>query len=147
MNQLIPIPAQDRDHAIARVATFLRSCLPGKKLTVIVEQAKRERTDAQGKALWGHAYRVLREFTGSELDEIHTVMCGEFFSWTEYEVMGYRRKKPRRTTTTDEHGKRDVIGIVEFCEFYAMVERKASEIGCFIPSPDPEWFLHDRKAA
>lgn len=147
MSQLI-LPATDRDQAIKRLNRFLVSCFPGKKVRVEVSVYQAPRSDAQNHALFGVAYPPLMEFMGlqgnEEKEELHRVLCGEFWGWTVYEVMGHKRKKPKRTTTRDENGQRQVIGKTLFAEFYAFVQRKGAELGVCLPDPDPEWFLRDR---
>jgi hypothetical protein len=142
--QVIEIPAKDRDAAANRVRAFLLNCLPGKGLSVRITKAKRERSDVQNKALWGLAYKVLSDNTGHEPEELHEYFCGEFFGWEEYEIFGARKKRPRRTTTRDENGKRDVISKMQCAEFFDFIQRRADAVGIYIPNPDPMWFMHEQ---
>lgn len=136
MTEII-LPETDRGEKIAaRVVPFLESCLPGKKLRVTVEQYRPERSDAQNNSLWGVAYKSLSDETGHSKDELHEHFCGEHFGWTEREVMGRVKQVPRRTTTKNEVGQRDVIPTVEMMAFYETVQRKASEMGFYVPSPN-----------
>ena len=140
----IRIPAEPADARIAvigRVTTFLIAAYPGKPIRVDVEQDKPERSSDQNAALFGLAYKTIRMETGNDVEELHQWACGEYFGWTEYEVMGQRKKRPVRTTTTDEHGKREVMGKLDFADFFSFVQRKAAEFGIFIPDPDPRWKL------
>lgn len=139
----IVIPADDREAAIQEVARFLAACFPGKKLALTVEAWKQERSSRQNRALFGHAYRVICEETGADKDELHRDFCIAFFGLRVQKCMDFEHRMPLRTTTHDENGERDVIGMDEFRVFYADVERKASEFGIFIPAPDPRWFLND----
>jgi hypothetical protein len=59
-------------------------------------------------------------------------MCEKFFGTKE--ILG--STKPIRTTTTDESGKRDVIPMDKFQEFYAMAQRIGAELGVYVPDPD-----------
>lgn len=152
LDQDIEIPAEGRDRKIDSLAAFLRTVMPGKALCVKVTLKKRQRSDAQNNALFGVAYPPLMEFMGlrgeQEKEELHETLCGLFFGWHHYELLGEARKKPKRTTTRNEQGKRDVIPVTEFMAFYAFVQQRGAEIGCYIPDPDPNWFAtHDRKAA
>lgn len=108
-------------------------------LDVEVKPHKQTRSSDQNAALFGLAYKTIREQTGNDIAELHQWACGEFFGWTEYEVMGQRKKRPMRTTTTDEAGKRKVMSKTEFAEFFGFVQMKAAEFGIFIPDPDPNW--------
>lgn len=142
MRQQFLIRPDHRGADVERMGAFARQCLPGKKLRVTVEEWQQTRSSPQNKALFGHAYKILGQHLGYQAEELHTVFCGEFFGWAEYEVMGQVRKKPRRTTTTDENGKRSVLGTKEFSEFFEMVQRRAAELGVFIPDPRADHHLY-----
>lgn len=138
---------QPRDRMIERICAFLKILGTDKDWQVVVERKKRERSNPQNNALFGVAYKVLREFTGHTLDELHSHFCRSYFGEVEYEVMGKLYKRPRRTTTTDENGKRDVLSTLEFCDFYRFVQLQGAELGAFVPDPDPFYFEHREKAA
>lgn len=109
---------------------------------VTIKRYRRERTDLQNKALFGLAYKILHEETGNDVDDLHTFFLGEHFGWVEYDVLGSKRRRPARTTTTDEHGKRSRLSTVEFAAFFEFIQRRAMEAaGVFIPDPDPDWKL------
>ena len=140
----ITIPAENRTSAIEALSRYLFSCHRGKALTVSVEVEKAERSDRQNRALFGHAYKVIAAEVGlsgkAELDKLHADFCCRYFGERTRNVLGRTHRYPIRTTTTDEHGKRDVISAAEFSKFYADVERIAAECGIFIPAPNPYWF-------
>lgn len=112
-----------------------------------IDRYREPRTDPQNRALWRVAYPPLMEHIGLRGEEgrqeLHEYFCGEFFGWARYEILGKIKQKPRRTTTRNEHGKRDVIPWDLFCEFYAFVQQKGAEAGVYVPDPDPSM----RKAA
>jgi len=141
----IAIPAEDRGAAVAQLTRFLMSCHPGKPLTVTVETWKRERSNQQNRALFGHAYEVIRQATGCDKDDLHRDFCIAAFGAKVQQVLDFEQRQPLRTTTHDENGKRDVLTAQRFSEFYAMVEQRAAEFGIFIPSPDPRWFLSNER--
>lgn len=136
----IIIPPQNRDNAIASAVRFFHSLPEGKAFEVTVEQVKRKRSDPQNNALWGVAYKTLHEETGNDMDDLHLYFCGEFFGWVERDVMGQTRKVPRRTTTRNEEGKRDVLPWDEFADFYGFIQQRSAEtVGVFVPDPDPDF--------
>lgn len=114
---------------------------------VTIGLVKKERSDLQNRALWGCAYKTLRDATGNDPEDMHTYFCGEYFGWVEYEVMGATRKRPRRSTTKDENGKRDVISTIHLQDFYAFIQQRSAEtVGVYVPDPDPMWWEHQRAA-
>lgn len=119
--------------------SYLDRLPSARKWKVSVKLYRRTRTDDQNKALWGVAYKTIREATGNDVEDLHTLFCGEYFGWVETEVLGKRKMKPARTTTTDENGKRDVLSTVDFADFYTFIQAKASEFGIDVPDPDPNW--------
>jgi len=119
---------------------FLSSLPTDREFQVTIGGVKKERSDPQNRALWGCAYRTLSEATGNDPEDLHAYFCGEFFGWSEYEILGQRRKRPLRTTTKNERGERDVISTLQLSDFYSFIQRRAAEtVGVFVPDPDPMW--------
>lgn len=141
----VTLPEANREREIARLSAFLLAAFPGKRVTVEWEVEKRERSSKQNKALFGHAYKVIGQSVGlsgrKDLERLHSDFCRAYFGEVAVTILGRAEIVPRRTTTTDENGKRDVISGAEFSAFYADVERKAAEFDIYIPAPDPRWFL------
>lgn len=111
-------------------------------LVVEIAPFKKERTDQQNRALFGHAYEILENETGNSKQDLHDLFCGTHFGWETHEVLGQKKRKPRRTTTKNERGERDVMPAREFIKFYDLVVRTAAEYGIVIPDPDPMWRKH-----
>lgn len=101
----------------------------------------KKRTDKQNAALWAVAYPPLADHTGYSMPELHELFCKAFFGVRTIEFNGQTIEKPRRTTTTDEDGKRAVVSTKVMNEFYARVQQGGSEVGVNIPDPDP---MHGR---
>ena len=138
-----PIPATNREDAIASFARLVQHFLPGRELVVQVEEFVPERSAKQRASLFGVAYKSLMEQMGlsgaKEKDDLHTFMLGEFFGWREKQVLGQTLRFPVRTTTTDENGRRDVLTVRQQMAFYAWIQQRAAEYGYDVPDPDPEW--------
>lgn len=132
-----------RDEAIARLIRYLHTLDAGKQWRVTVKRGGGVRSDAQNNALWGVAYPPIMEFCGlrgeRDREDLHEYWCGEYFGWVEYELLGRRKQRPRRTTTTDESGARSVMTKLDFMDFYAFIQQRAAEQGIFVPDPDPNW--------
>ena len=138
------ITAANREGDIESLGRLLAAFLPGRELTVTIEEAKVERSDLQRRSLFGCAYKALMAQMGlageSEKNDLHEFLCGEFWGWREKNIMGQIHRYPIRTTTRGEDGKRDVISVREQLDFYAWIQRRAAENGYDVPDPDKEWF-------
>lgn len=135
----------ERDQVRANAHVFIDRLPANKSWRIEVKEARKERTPPQNAALWGLAYVHLTEETGYTSEELHHEFCGRFFGWEVVEIFGERRRRPRRTTTTNERGERDVLGTRDFAEFYSFVQRIAAEACIHIPDPDP--FYNDHRWA
>lgn len=142
------IPFRRGLRTFASLMGFLSAIPADEEFQVTIGPIKKPRSDLQNRALWGCAYKTLQNATGNDPDDLHTYFCGEFFGWTEYEVMGSKRRRPQRTTTKDADGKRDVITTLQLSEFYGFIQQRAAEtVGVYVPDPDPMWWSHREQTA
>jgi hypothetical protein len=124
----------------SRWLTFVEAqALP---LDVTCAAWRQTRSNEQNALLFGVVYPPIADAMGYEVDGdngIHAFMCGTHFGWVDRVVPKTPRNPegvasfPRRTTTRDEHGKRNVLKKDEFSKFIDMVERIAAKAGVFIP--------------
>lgn len=146
MKQSFVLQRGERD--LTKLVASLSALDKDKPWRITIEEARKERSDLQNRALWGVAYATLRDATGNDPEDLHAYFCGEYWGWVEYDVLGQTRKKPRRTTTRDEDGNRDVISTLHLSDFYSFIQQRAAEtVGVYVPDPDPEWWQHQEKAA
>lgn len=103
---------------------------------------KKTRSNAQNALLFGVIYPPIAEAMGYEVDGdngIHAFMCGTHFGWVDRKVPKTPNNPqgvasfPRRTTTRNEDGKRDVLKTGEFSKFLDTVDRIAAKAGIFVP--------------
>lgn len=140
MNEFI-FNGESKERVLARLTAFLGAWPAGKPCIVTVARFIRTRSNLQNAALWGVAYKTLSDATGHRPAELHEYFCGEYFGWEEYEVFGLRKKRPRRTTTTNDKGERDVISTLECMGFYEFIQQRAAEtVQVNVPDPDPEYW-------
>lgn len=132
----LPANAQ-RD--LTRVVAVLSAAPKDKDIQVTIGLAKKDRSDPQNNSLYGVAYKALSEFTGYTAPELHDLFLKAYFGKVEKELFGEITVRPRRTTTTDENGKKSKLSTIEFKAFYEFVQQKGAEIGCWVPDPDPMW--------
>jgi hypothetical protein len=134
--QTFVIPATDRERIANNLRDFAMTALPGKKLRVEVCEYRKRRSDDQNKALWGVAYKTLRDATGNDPDDLHTFFLGEWAGWEVVDVMGQKRRVPKRRSSK--------LTTAEFAEFYAFIQQRSAEtVGVFIPDPDPFWNMKE----
>lgn len=114
---------------------------PAASWRVVIKRARKERTTAQNRALFGLAYPLLTKETGFTADELHTAFCRRFFGTVARTVFGETTTVPFRTTTKDQHGEDDTLSAADFSLFYAMVVQVAAEANVSIPDPDPYYHV------
>lgn len=129
MSQAFVLPPElsDREQIAANLHAFVMKALPGKRLKVTVEEAKKRRSDEQNRALWGVAYKALSDATGNDAEDLHTFFLGEHFGWEVVTVMGEKKRRPMRRSSG--------LSTVEFAEFYSFIQRRAAEAGYYVPDP------------
>lgn len=130
-----------KGHAIA----YIHRLSDDRSWQIEIAEKKDPRSNRQNATLCGVKYPVLMEFIGlrgaQDKQDLHEYFCGEYFGWREQSIMGRRRLRPKRTTTTDEAGKRSVMSDRDFWDFVEFVDQKAAEQGCVLPDPDPHHYL------
>lgn len=130
--QAFTLPAKDRDPMLTRIGAFLRA-LPEKPYSIEVKQRKNTRTIAQNRYLWGVCYQTILEHGGESLagwtrDDLHEYFLGEHFGWETLEGFGRKRLKPVNRSSS--------LSKMEFVDFVDFIQRKAAELGIFIPDAD-----------
>ena len=134
-----------RDQIRENCAAFLAMLPLDQSWSVSIEKYAKEYSAKQRRSIFGPAYKALMEFSGLEGDEdkreLHRFMCGEYFGWRDVSL----GRKPIRTTTKNEFGKRDPMSIERALYFYAFLQRKGASVGCYVPDPDPFWREHLEK--
>lgn len=130
---------KSRSQVLANCLSFISQLPDYAPFEVTIERHTKDYTHKQRRSIFGPAYKALMEHAGLQGDEdkrqLHTFMCGEFFGWRETDF----GRKPQRTTTKDEFGKKNPISIENALEFYAFLQRRGAEVSCYVPDPDPFW--------
>jgi hypothetical protein len=132
---------------LANAQRFIGQLPEAQAWEIEIRRHVKKRSDKQRRALFGAAYGALMEFCGlegaKEKEHLHRDMCGEYFGWRK-DALG--RPTPVRTTTKNERGEHDEISVDEALRFYAFLQRKGAEVGCWVPDPDPFWRENERSA-
>lgn len=146
------IPAVNRTRSLAIWCAYIEAQFdPGKDIVVTAEEFVPERTPKQRNSMFGVAYKALMEQMGlageREKEQLHEMMCGEYWGWRWKQMLGGRKRVPIRTTTTNEHGERDVLTTRQQMAFYAWLQQRAAEYGYEIPEPNAEWHRRAEREA
>jgi hypothetical protein len=145
--------AELREHDMDRLLQELMA-LPRENIwRVTWEQAKSERSLQQNKYLW-FAYGLIGKEHGYEKQDLHEDFLKKHFGTKLKKVPRCRecpdglKEVPIRTTTTDESGRRSVLGKMAFAELVDFIQRYSAEnYGVVIPDPDPMLRDYEREAA
>lgn len=138
-----------RSHDIGRVVHTLEELPEDRTWKVSVEEYKAERSNPQNNYYHAVVLEMIADAWGVETEDAHEWLCGTRWGWIDKKVPKTPRNpdglesKPRRTTTTDENGKRSVLNKVQFGEFIEFARRfAATKLNIFIPDPDPNYLMH-----
>lgn len=144
MHSLV-LPIHGREKAIMLACTALKGLGEGVAWRVTVEPLKSSRTLSQNAYLWGVCYPPMSERSGYETSELHEYLLGEFYGWVDKRVPkkpsnpSGKESVPRRTTTTNEKGKRAVLTTKEFAGYVDFIQRFAAQkLMLVIPNADPK---------
>lgn len=102
-------------------------------LDVSCEPWREPRTLPQNAYLWAAVYAPLVERCGFTAEEWHEYFCTAFFGAVHsVKPSGESVTVPLRTTTRNEHGKRDVLKGKAFADFVTFVESECAKRGVFV---------------
>jgi hypothetical protein len=122
-----------RERAIEKVAGFLSRLPQEKAWRVSVQEQRRTRTQQQNRYLWGICYPAIltgggEALAGWDAEDLHEYFLGEHFGWETLEGFGRKRVKPLRRSAK--------LTTQEFSDHVAFIQRKAAELGIFVPDPE-----------
>lgn len=128
-----------RAGVLSNVLTFLPRLPESKSWEVIVKPLVKARTPTANAFMWSALYAPLVAVAGHTPKDWHEFMCGEYWGWKRVAKPGGRTEEvPKRTTTTNELGERDVLKGPAFADFLEYVANQAAQLGAFIdtkPAP------------
>ena len=135
MKQQIHLPVEHRQTVLDRIAKYLAALPADKAFVVTVTPFKKRRSDQQNRYLWGVVYATILKEGGEALggwdaDDLHEYFLGEHFGWETLEGFGKKRIKPVKRSS--------VLSTVEFSDYVDFIQRKAAELGVYIPDANEE---------
>lgn len=128
---VLPPEPSDREQIAANLHAFVMKALPGKRLKVTVEEAKKRRSDEQNRYLWGCVYPTILQsgqLAGWCTEDVHEYLLGEIYGWETLAGFGRKRLRPIRRSSG--------MSTVEFSEYVAQIQQRMAEMGIYIPDPN-----------
>src|SRR5688572_14432104 len=105
----------------------------GLPIDVRCEKWKEPRKLTANAFLWAFCYSPLVEVAGFDAEAWHEWMCCQYFGSVAYtKIDGSDDIRPKRTTTKNEHGQKDVLKGDAFNDFLMFVESECAKRGVFI---------------
>ena len=102
-------------------------------MEVSCEPWKEPRKLTANAYLWAFVYGPLAEVAGHDPEAWHEYFCIQHFGGVPHtKIDGSQEIRPKRTTTKDEQGKRDVLKGQAFNDFLMFVESECAKHGVFI---------------
>lgn len=122
-----------REHDMNRALQELMELPKDRAFRLKCEEVKSTRSLAQNAYLWGVCYPTILEKGGETLggwtsNDLHEYFLGEHFGWEVIEGFGRKRMRPLRRSSK--------LSVSEFMLFVDSIQRRAAELGIYIPNPD-----------
>lgn len=108
---------------------FMAQLDPRERYEVTIAKYEKPRSLGHNNYYFGFVCTPLAQFCGETPERTHEHLCGEYWGWVEKEFRGHKYRKPRRTTTTNENGERDVLKGEPFQAFVHFAESVCAEMG------------------
>lgn len=129
MSEITPIHKGVIEHGKAKLLypqyyhDWVAKFTEGADVDVIVRKHKKQRSIPQNNYLWGVVYKLISDYTGMTVEEVH-----EHCKWK------FLRKRVKRLHTTKSTTN---LSTLEFNEYIDKIVFWAGEkLECFIPSPN-----------
>jgi NinB protein len=115
----------------SRVFETIKRASETMDLIITVKQKRKRRSEEQNRLLWSLYGDILRmggeAMRGWTAEDIHELMLGEHFGWTEMRIGKHRRKKPVRRSSG--------LTTIEFSDFVDFIVRYMAEQGVVLHLP------------
>lgn len=132
MSQQFILPANDaplRETRIRNLVRFLSMLPLDQAWAVESKRHAKRRSDQQNRYLWAVCYPAfLAHLDGWSAEDVHEYMLGEHFGWETLEGFGRKRLRPIRRSSK--------LSKLEFGEYVEFIQRKAAELGLYVPDPN-----------
>jgi len=102
-----------------------------RKWCVEIKEYRKKRSNDQNAYIHAVPLKLIGDHVGETLDDMKEYLCGEFFGWQDYEVMGKKKSKPLKTTS--QMNTKEMTDFIDFMIWFG-----SSTLNLRIPSPN-EW--------
>jgi hypothetical protein len=135
---------QPRDKRVAAILKFISGLALNRAWEITVKPYHKKRSVSQNNYLWGVVYPTILKGGGETLagwtaDDLHEYFLAGHFGSEVLHFNGRDYERPLKRSSK--------LTTLEFMDFVAFIQQKMAELGIFIPDPDPQWFMHQEKAA
>lgn len=129
-----PLRGHDLDRAFQALVELPRDRMH----RMTVEEVKGKRSLSQNAYMWGVCYPTILEKGGEALagwtaQDLHDYFLGEYHGWEVIEGFGRKRMRPIKRSSK--------LSKFEFMQYVDFIQRKAAEMGIYIPSPNEQGTL------
>ncbi len=111
----------ETDEGLAEALNMVRSAfVPGQRWALEFKRYRKKRTHEQLRYFWGVVVRMICDEYGNDKDDIHDLLCGEYFGWETYKVFGNLRRRPIQTLSGPEKiPTEDMSRFIDWCIAWA----------------------------
>lgn len=102
------------------------------KLVQVTVQCGGKRSTQQNRFLWGICYKILSEYTGHTVDEIHAFCKLKF----NPQIIEIANKKTGEIESAIVGETTTQMTTMEFGEYVSQIQIWAAEMNCLIPDPN-----------
>lgn len=136
---ILPIEGADfRKRRLGTLGLFFLNLAVDKGWEVVIKPLRLTRSNAQNRALWGHAYKILEEETGNDPEDLHEYFLGEHTGWEVRNIFGQKKRVPKKRSSK--------MDTAEFAKFFTFIQQRvASTAGIYIPDPNPNWWAEKER--
>jgi len=128
---MLRIILKDATSSLAAIEAIRKHSQDPGKWEIVIREHK-ERTPEANAYYWAFILQPLAAELGYTPKEMHRIVCGEYFGWSKKAFNGHVWEAPRRTTTENENGERDVLKGKAFSDFQEFARNLASQNGIHV---------------
>jgi hypothetical protein len=137
-------PKQPRETRIAAIFKFISGLALERGWEIIVKPQQKKRSHSQNNYLWGVVYPTILKSGHKHLEGWTDKDLHDYFLELHFgtEVLHFNGRDHERALKRSSK-----LSTLEFMDYIGRIQQEMAQLGIFIPDPDPEWYLHQERAA